>query len=144
MSYWDTSALTKRYTEEPDSATFMELGAALLPLHTSRLAEYELHTTLRRKEADGVIAPGAAASALLEFQGDVVLGIIILHEVGPALRKEFAKVLADCFSAIPIAFVRTADAIHIATARAAGETDFVTADARQKKAAETCGLTVHP
>ena len=60
------------------------------------------------------------------------------------MRDTFEEVINFCYAQTPPIFVRTADAIHIATALAAGETEFVTADARQKKAAEVCGLTVFP
>lgn len=144
MSYWDTSALLKHYTPEPDSLAFEALGKALSPIHTSRVTAYEFHSALRRREAEGIIATGEAETCLEKFRDHIVRGIITIHEESTAMRDKFATVLDNCFSAVPIVYVRTADAIHIATALAAGETDFVTADVRQRKAAEVCGLTVHP
>lgn len=144
MSFWDTSALAKYYTPEPDRAGYIALAKSLAPIHVGRLADYELQTTLRRKESEGVIAAGAADAYPEQFRDDIVKGVMKLHEESGEVREKFAGVLDDCFSPIPPVFVRTADALHIATAQQAGEKDFVTADIRQKKAAEACGLAVHP
>ena len=144
MSYWDTSALVKLYAIEPDSGDFIARSLAAPPLHTCRLAEYELRATLRRKEAEGVLTAGATESFLLEFQGDHLLDAIVIHEESDATRAIYEEVLEKCYTQSPPVFVRTADAIHIATALAVGEQDFITADARQRRAAEVCGLTVQP
>lgn len=144
MSFWDTSALLKLYTTEPDTPAFDALRQSLMPIQAARLAAYELRAALRRREAEGVVAAGAAQTAFEKFSADIIAGNVTIHEESPDVQAEFGDVLEDCYSASPTVLVRTADAIHIATALAAGETDFVSADARQKKAAEVCGLTVHP
>jgi hypothetical protein len=89
-----------------------------------------------------LLQTGAAKVLLERFDRFVSTGRIILQADTPFLSTGFEKVLEDCFSATPPVFGRTNDAIHIAAAGAAGETDFVTADVRQKKGAEICGLTV--
>jgi predicted nucleic acid-binding protein len=144
MSFWDTSALLRLYTAEPDTPAFDALRQSLMPIHAARLAAYELRAALRRREAEGVVAAGAAQTAFEKFSADIIAGNVTIHEESPDVQAEFGDVLEDCYSASPTVLVRTADAIHIATAFAAGETDFVTADARQKQAAEVCGLTVFP
>ena len=144
MSYWDTSALAKLYAAETDSADFVARSKITRVFHISRLTHYELRATLRRKEAEAAIGKGEAASSMLIFEGDIMLGDYILHEETGAVRSKYEEVLEKCYThSLPV-FVRTADAIHIATALAAGETEFITADARQKNAAEVCGLTVQP
>ncbi len=144
MSCWDSSALAKLFLLEPDSGDFRARAVADFPITAAQLARLELATTFRRKEAEGLLKPGAAKMLRQRFDRFVSKGRIILKTESPQVRTSFERVLEDCFSARPPVFVRTNDAIHIATALAAGETDFVSADARQKKAAETCGLTVHP
>jgi len=144
MSYWDTSALVKHYTPESDSIAFEALGKALAPMHTARITYYEFHTALRRREAEGIIAAGETETCLQKLREHIARGIITIHDESASVQDKFATVLEDCFSASPIVYVRTADAIHIATALAAGEQDFVSADTRQRKAAELAGLTVHP
>jgi len=144
MSFWDTSALLKLYTTEPDTPAYDALRQSLMPIHAARLAGYELRAAFRRREAGGVVANGAAQSAFKKFSADIIAGNVTIHEESPDVQAQFGGVLDTCYSTSPTVFVRTADAIHIAPALAAGETDFVTADARQRKAAEVCGLTVHP
>ena len=144
MSCWDSSALAKLFLPEPDSADFRARAIADMPLLAAHLARHELATTFRRKEAEGLLKPGAAEVLRRRLDRFVAGGRIILKTETPALTGRFDAVIESCFSANPPVFVRTADAIHIATALAAGETEFVTADVRQKKAAEVCGLTVQP
>lgn len=144
MSYGDSSALAKLFIMETDSDAYRVRAAAGFPLLSARLARYELATTFRRKEAEGLLQPGGAKVLRQRFDRFVARGRIILQPDVPSLRAKFDQVLEDCLSTTPPVFVRTNDALHIATALAAGETDFVSADIRQKKAAETCGLTVHP
>lgn len=144
MSYRDTSALAKLYLSESDSAAFEALCRCHGPLSTARLTDYGLRAMLMRKEADGTIAHGEAESSMLLFEGDVILENITIHDESENVSLEYEFVLNTCYTQSPPVFVRTADAIHIATALAAGETGFVTADARQRKAAEVCGLTVFP
>jgi hypothetical protein len=49
-----------------------------------------------------------------------------------------------CHSQTPPVFVRTNYALHIASALVAGETEFITADGRQRVAAKLMGLVVLP
>jgi hypothetical protein len=52
--------------------------------------------------------------------------------------------LLKCYSQTPPVFVRTNDALHIASAIVAGETELVTTDLRRRGAAQLTGLTVQP
>lgn len=67
MSYWDTSCLLKLYVAEPDSALFEAHALATHPLISSEIARFELWTALRRKEAEGRIAPDTAAAVFEGF-----------------------------------------------------------------------------
>jgi predicted nucleic acid-binding protein len=51
---------------------------------------------------------------------------------------------AACFLQTPPLFIRTNDALHLASAKLAGEPEFITADARQRAAALLTGFTVLP
>jgi predicted nucleic acid-binding protein len=144
MSYWDSSALAKLFVLEPDSVSFRKLAAANFPLVASFLARCELATTFRRRETEGSLWPGAARELRERFDRLVRGGRIVLEPEKDSLRGKFEAVLDDCFSASPPVFVRTNDALHIAAAHTAGQSALVTADIRQKKAAELCGLTVLP
>lgn len=144
MSYWDTSALAKLYLQETDSGAFRGLVVALAPVVTAHLTRHELRTVLRRREAEGAIVAGAAALLYQDFESDIAAGLIVIQEETDGVRQEFIQALELCFSAAPAVFVRTNDALHIASAKAAGQTPLVTADLRQKAAAIHVGLSAQP
>ena len=50
------------------------------------------------------------------------------------MEREFGVVLEACFSQTPPTFIRTNDALHLASAKVAGEQEFITADVRQRAA----------
>lgn len=60
MSYWDTSCLIKLYTPEPDSALFRARLAIEASCLTADFAPLEFWATVRRKETEGMLAPGEA------------------------------------------------------------------------------------
>lgn len=143
MSYWDTSALVKLYLVEPDSALF-ESFAVASPIVTGTIAQHELHTVFRRREAEGAIAAGGAAALYQRLTTDVARGMLRVHSDSQALEQEFTIVLERVFSRTPPLLLRTNDALHLAAALAAGESEFVTADVRQREAAEFLGFKLRP
>ncbi len=143
MSYWDTSALVKLYVVEPDAAVFEALALAS-PVVTAGIARHEARTVFRRREAEGALPPGTGAALFQRLEADVASGLIRVFSESTDAEHEFGLVLEQCFSRVPPIFVRTNDALHLAAARAAGETDFVTADMRQRAAARLLGLNVRP
>jgi predicted nucleic acid-binding protein len=52
--------------------------------------------------------------------------------------------MALCYRRTPPILLRTFDAIHLATARAAGETEVVVTDQRMRDAARLLGFVVFP
>jgi hypothetical protein len=60
------------------------------------------------------------------------------------LEREFGVVLDKCFSQTPPTFIRTNDALHLASAKVAGEPEFITGDVRQRAAALLMGFRVLP
>lgn len=142
MSYWDTSALAKLYLQESDSAVFRSRAVQDVPLHTAHLTRHELRAVLLRRESEGVIQSGGAALLFQDFEADIAAGLILIHIETPTVQQEFVRVLEQCFLVTPPVFIRTNDALHIASAHTLGQRDFVTADNRQKVAAAHVGLTV--
>ncbi|MCE9611892.1 MAG: type II toxin-antitoxin system VapC family toxin [Chthoniobacter sp.] len=144
MSYWDTSALVKLYVQEPDSARFQAMTGADIRLFTARLSRYEAWTMFRRREAAGLLPPEEALALLREISTDIAAGNIVIQEDGMAVEREFSAVMEACLSQTPPVFIRTNDALHLASAKVAGETEFVIADGRQRAAALLVGFTVLP
>lgn len=143
MSYWDTSALVKLYVVESDSAQFEALALTSQPV-IGPIARHEARTVFRRREAERAIPAGAGAALSQRLAGDAASGLLRLQPDADEVETEFATVLETCFSQTPPVFIRTNDALHLAAARVAGETEFVTADARQRTAAELLGFRVLP
>ncbi|HRQ87888.1 MAG TPA: type II toxin-antitoxin system VapC family toxin [Bacteroidia bacterium] len=144
MSYWDTSCLLKLYVAEPDSALFEAHALAAHPLMSSEIARFELWTALRRKEAEGRIAPDAAAALFRCFETDCRTGEIVLVPIDEEVRSGFDAIVGNCHGQSPPIFIRTLDAIHLASARAAGEAEIVTTDLRLRDAAIFEGFDVFP
>ena len=126
--YVDTSALMKRYIEEPDSDLAAEMMLSDPVLVTSRLTEIELRRNLTRL-----------------LSGKVLLGV---RRRVQADLYSFALVDLDartCSEAARVAeqtLCRSLDALHIAAALRCGDsTTFLTFDIRQAQAARSAGLT---
>jgi predicted nucleic acid-binding protein len=129
-TYVDSSALLKRYVEEPDSAGADALLRADSSLLTARHTIVEVRRNLAR-----LLSGNDLAAARTAFAQDLrSFSIIELDE-------------ATCDSAAMIAEstgVRTLDALHLAAAQrvSAPGVGFLTFDLRQAQAARTVGLDV--
>jgi predicted nucleic acid-binding protein len=128
--YVDSSALLKRYVDEPDSDTAEALLRSDPDLITARHASVEVRRNLARllEEADAGPARAAFAEDLRAFS------IVELDEI----TCETAAAIAE------LTGVRTLDALHIGAAQRVGGTaiPFLTFDVRQAQAARNLGLTV--
>ncbi len=144
MSYWDTSALLKLYLTEADSANFQSIAAATPRMVTGFIGKHEARTAFRRREAEAVIAPGAADLCYQKLIDDLDQNHLAMVPESALLEHEFGRVLERCLSQSPPVFIRTNDALHLAAARIASEIEFVSADAKQRIAADFLGFTVVP
>jgi predicted nucleic acid-binding protein len=128
--YVDSSALLKRYIDEPDS----EAAEALL--HSDPLLLTGRHTIVEvRRNLARLLDEADAAAARSAFTQDLrVLSIVELDEV----TCETAAGIAE------LTGVRSLDALHLAAAQRVGGAaiPFLTFDVRQAQAARSLGLTV--
>jgi predicted nucleic acid-binding protein len=128
--YVDSSALLKRYVDEPDSDVAESLLRSDSSLLTARLTLVEVRRNLSR-----LLAGRELAAARSAFAADLkVLSIVELDEVTCDIAAQTAEVTG----------VRTLDALHLAAARRIGgpSVPFLTFDLRQAQAARALGLTV--
>ncbi len=128
--YVDSSALLKRYVEEPDS----EAAEALLRSDPSLLTARHTVVEVRRNLAR-VLDERDAGEARTAFMADLeALSLIELD----ADTCEMAAAIAE------VVGVRTLDALHLAAAQRAGgdAVPFLTFDVRQAQAARALGFTV--
>jgi predicted nucleic acid-binding protein len=105
---------------------------------------YEARATFGRKEAEGTLTPGAAQTLYDELLHDIVEGDVRLIELGATVDDEFGQVLDLCYRQTPPVLVRTLDALHLASTRAAGETQVVATDKRLRDAARLLGFSLFP
>jgi predicted nucleic acid-binding protein len=145
MSYWDTSTLVKLYAREPDSTAFENyaLSTPAKPV-TSRIALYEARATFRRKESEGILQPGYAEQLYAQLLQDVAAGELRLVELGADVEREYGQVLGTCYQQTPPIPLRTLDALHLASARVAGETELVATDKRMRVAGKRLGFSLFP
>ena len=130
--YVDSSALLKRYVDEPDSDVAGEILRSDASLLTARHTIVEVRRNLARllDERD------AAAARSAFIQDLTVFGIVELD----AFTCEAAATISELTGA------RTLDALHLAAAQRLGGASigFVTFDLRQAQTARTLGMTVLP
>lgn len=126
-TYVDSSALLKRYVEEPDSPRADELLAADDTLVTGRHTLVEVRRNLAR-----LLQAPAAAQARAAFASDLAaLSLIELDAATTELAATFAEQTG----------VRTLDALHLGAAYRLGTTvTFLTFDVRQGVAARQLGF----
>lgn len=128
-TYVDTSALLKRYIDEPDSDRAEELLAADPDLVTGRHTVVEVRRNLAR-----LLSATGATSARASFSSD--LESISIVELDAA-TCELAATVAEQTG------VRTLDALHLGAAQRLGTgVTFLTFDVRQAHAARSLGLVV--
>ncbi len=131
--FFDTSALVKRYIEEPESDTVARLLEGAESLIVSALFLPECVSAFRRLVREGRLSPREYE----QLKGTVLADLadaIICHVV-----PEVVDLAVDCLERHAL---RTLDAMQLGCARAVGPDLFVTADRRQEVAAVADGLAV--
>jgi uncharacterized protein len=127
--YVDTSALLKRYVQEPDSERCERYLTADSRWLTARHTKVEVRRNLAR-----ILSGEALAAAQAAFELDWARALIVeLDET----TCDHAVFVAESTGA------RTLDALHLAAAhRLGGEVAFLTFDHRQAQAARRLGMVV--
>jgi hypothetical protein len=75
---------------------------------------------------------------------DIAAGEIRVVEINHPTEAEFNAIMARCYRQSPPIPIRTFDALHLATARVAGETEMVATDQRLRAAAKLLGFSLFP
>ena len=137
-AYFDTSALIKRYVDEPGRREVLRL----LRRHdcvTSAVLPVEIRSALRRRVSEGTLDAARVPEILKHVEADRVYWTLV--EVA-------SDVLAAAETLAAAHLLRALDAIHVASAHlfagrmTASELTFVSADARQTAAATAVGMTI--
>lgn len=135
-AYLDTSALVKRYVDEPGRRDVQQL----LRRHecvTSAILPVELRSALRRRIAERTLDSSRVSEILKRVAADRAYWTVV--EVG-------TEVLSGAEALVSVHPLRTLDAIHVASAQlfairlSIADLMFVSADKRQIDAARAIGL----
>src|SRR6266513_2451553 len=135
--YFDTSVLLKRYIREAGSDRAITLTQRYLII-SAAIAPLEMHSALRRVEADGGLSTKALQAALKRIQTERQRWDLVA--ISPEILESAERLTIDCN-------IRSLDGIHLACAlacqsRLKRSLPFITADLRQKNAAQKFGLEI--
>jgi uncharacterized protein len=136
--YLDTCYIAKFYRNEPDSARVRELVRKADVIHTSVWAMAEFHSALHRRSLESGTTPDDARELSLRFFEHTEDGLWNLIPVNEALLRRTSALIASAPASL---FIRTADAVHLATAQEIGAREVWTSDRRVLNAASYFGLT---
>jgi len=142
--FLDSSALVKRYHDEPGSERLAELFAASgNRFFVARLALVELHSTFARLVRDGTYPAPEMHKVLGRLAADVASGMLTVVAVSSQRFDAAANILQTIGLTQNI---RTLDALHLATAQSLNTrsrlSSFLAADKRLLASATACGLAV--
>ena len=135
-AYFDTSALVKRYVDEPGRREVQQLVRRHDCL-TSAILSVELRSALRRRVTEGTLDSSRVSQILKRVVADRAYWTVI--EVGTG-------VLSGAEALVSVHPLRTLDAIHVASAQlfasrlSIADLIFVSADKRQVDVASAIGL----
>jgi len=136
--YLDTSYIAKFYFNEPESSRVRKLVRTADTIHSSQWALAEFHGVIHRRLCEGSLSPGDAHELSSRFYQHVQEGLWKLIPIHEALLRRTSALIV---SAPPDLFLRTADAVHLATAHETGERDVWTNDRHMLASASYFGLT---
>lgn len=136
--YLDTSYIAKFYFNEPDSPRVRELVQTADTIHSSLWALAEFHGVIHRRLREGSLSPIDAHEISSRFYEHVQEGLWTLIPVHDALLRRTSALIVSAPSDL---FIRTADAVHLTTAREAGEREVWTNDRHMLASAAYFGLT---
>ena len=129
--FLDSSALAKRYLEEPGSEAVEELLAEASALAISVICVPEVISALCRRRRESSITAEQYAVAKRALLDDVRDAYVI------AINSE---VLGSAVEALETNVLRAMDALHVGSALGWGAELFVSSDDRQLEAAGNLGL----
>jgi predicted nucleic acid-binding protein len=136
--YFDTSYIAKFYFNEPESPRVRALVKTADNIHSSLWALAEFHGVIHRRLREGSLSAKDARELSSRFYEHVQDGLWKLIPVHDALLRRTCALIVSAPSDL---FMRTADAVHLQTAREAGERDVWTNDRHMLASAAYFGLT---
>jgi predicted nucleic acid-binding protein len=135
--YVDTAYIAKYYLNEPESVAVRALIRSADAVYSSVWALPEVHCVFHRHMREGAITARLARDLASLFLNHVDEGLWNLLPAGETLLRRAGAIV---ISAPPRIFLRTADAVHLTTAKDMGEGEVWTNDRHMLAAASHFGL----
>jgi hypothetical protein len=136
--YFDTSYIAKFYFNEPESARVRSLARKADALFSSLWAFAEFHAVLHRRLREGASSACDTRELAARFSAHLEDGLWSFIPVNEALLRRTSALMVPAPRDL---FIRTADAVHLTTAREIGEREVWTNDRHMLAAAPYFGLT---
>jgi predicted nucleic acid-binding protein len=136
--YLDTCYIAKFYLNEPDSLGVRELVRRADRIRSSVWALAEFYAVLHRRVREGVASAEEVGDLACRFSEHAHDGLWNFIPVTEALLRRAGILMISAPREI---FLRTADAVHLATAQETGEHEVWTNDRHVLAAAPYFGLT---
>ena len=138
-TYVDTSALVKRYVNEPNSQAFDDFVVASdVPFVLVPLTLVEMQSVLMRRLRQRDFDRAYLKRLHGHFDDDLRAALWVVQPFPARAFADAAKLIAELDVALA-----TLDALHVACATTLGCAGFATADRQQALAAKRCGLSIH-
>jgi hypothetical protein len=136
--YLDTCYIAKFYFNEAESARVRDLIKKADRIGSSVWAMAEFHAVIHRHLREGTLSARDARVLAERFAAHVEAGLWNLVPVSEALLRRTSALM---ISAPKDLFLRTADAVHLATASEIGEREVWTNDRHMLAAASYFGVS---
>jgi len=137
LIYFDSAYLVKCYLTDPDSQRVRKLAARAGAIFSSSVCLAEFACAVHRATREKAITPSQSVEIRRAFSASVREGII---SVIP-LSERILDSLQDFLATMPIdLFLRSGDAIHLASARQEGFSEIWTNDRHLLRAAPHFGM----
>jgi predicted nucleic acid-binding protein len=135
--YLDSAYIAKYYVNEPDATAVRKLIRGASHICSSSWAVVEVTTVFHRHVREGSLTIAQGHELIDLFRSHVEADLWGLIAVTDALLRRTATLIRGIPSNVPL---RAGDAIHLATALDAGETEVWTNDRHLLAAASYVGL----
>ena len=137
MSYFDSAYIAKFYLDEPDSDAVRALAVSLGRVCCSGFGRVEVNSVFHRKWREGAYGESACKEICAQFDDDCAAGLWTWLPISENLIDEVSKSVRQ----LPrTTFLRSADALHIVSARENGLNIIYSNDRQFLAAAKYLGV----
>jgi len=139
VSYFDSAYIAKFYVDEPESDAVRQLAESLGRVHCSAFGRIEVTSVFHRKWREGAFTEREFREVSAQFADDCAAGLWSWLSVTDSLIESTAEAVRSLGKPITI---RSADALHLISAREHGLRRVYTNDRHMLLAAPTFGVEV--